>query len=280
MLIGGMNSRLANIEMVGSIVKGSIGIPSNNAMMMIALESYFKTQVELALYQDKGIRESLKVEKLKQFILSKQVDVVGLTEVNKDWKRVDIENTVWAATAGWTEARRIQTSHNKALPPQAEFQVGGTLSMCFNELSYQISARGSDDWNLGCWSWMELNGISNHSTLIVTAYCPVVSSSPVSCYSRYLTYLAMNSSLPDTDPLSIPGNITCPCQLFGYDLKHFLEQCISQGQHIIMLMGNFNFEYKDLRAWMLDMGVLDVIGHHHGTDDVPRTHTRSKIFPN
>ena len=81
-------------------------------------------------------RESLKVEKLKQFILSKQVDFVGLSEVNKDWRRVDTENTVWAATVGWTEARRIQTSNNKTLPPQAEFQVGGTLSMYFNELSY------------------------------------------------------------------------------------------------------------------------------------------------
>jgi len=58
LLIGGMNSRLANSGMVGSIVKGSMGIPSNNARMKIALESYFKTQVELALYQDKGIEKA------------------------------------------------------------------------------------------------------------------------------------------------------------------------------------------------------------------------------
>jgi len=147
------------------------------------------------------------------------VDFVGLTEVNKDWRRVDTDNTVWAATSGRTEAWRIQTSNNKTLPPQAEFHVGGTLSMYFNELSYRISARGCDDWNLGHWSWSELNGIGNHPTLIVTVYCPVVSSSPSSCYSQHLTYMAMNSSLPDTDPLHTPGNITCPRQLFGYDHK-------------------------------------------------------------
>jgi len=56
--------------------------------------------------------------------------------VNKDWRRVDTENIVWAATVGWTEAQIIQMPNNKTLPPQAEFQVGGTLSMCFNELSY------------------------------------------------------------------------------------------------------------------------------------------------
>jgi len=125
---------------------------------------------------------------------------------------------------------------------------------------------------------MELNGIGNHSTLIVTAYCPVVSSSPGSCYSQHLTYMAVNSSLPDTNPLSIPENITCPRQLFGYDLKCFLEQRMSQGQHIIV-MGDFNSEYKDLRAWKLDMGLLDVIGRRYGTDNVPRTHTRSKDTP-
>jgi len=36
-------------------------------------------------------------------------------------------------------------------------------------------------------------------------------------------------------------------------------------------MGDFNFEHKDLRDWMLDMGLLDVIGRHHGTDNVPKT---------
>jgi len=44
-------------------------------------------------------------------------------------------------------------------------------------------------------------------------------------------------------------------------------------------MGDFNSEYKDLRAWMLDMGLLDVIGQRHGTDNVPRTYTRSKDSP-
>jgi len=62
--------------------------------------------------------------------------------------------------------------------------------------------------------------------------------------------MAMNSSLPDTDPLSIPENITCPRQLFGYDLKRFLEQCISQGQHIIV-MGDLtlNIRILELGCW-------------------------------
>jgi len=201
-----MNSRLANSGIGRKHREGIHGDPIKQRKDEDSIRILLQNSGGIGFVSGQRNRESLKVEKLKQFILSKQVDFVGLTEVNKDWRRVDTENTVWAATAGWTEARRIHTSHNKTLPPQAEFQVGGTLSMCFNELSYRISARGSDDRNLGRWSWMEMNGIGNHFTLIVTAYCPVVSTSPGSCYSQHLTYMAMNSSLPvpDTDPLSIP----------------------------------------------------------------------------
>jgi len=58
LLIGGMNSRLANSGIGRKHREGIHGKPSNNAKMKIALESYFKTQVELALYQDKGIEKA------------------------------------------------------------------------------------------------------------------------------------------------------------------------------------------------------------------------------
>jgi len=58
LLIGGMNSRLANSGMVGSIVKGFMGIPSNSTKMKMALESCFKTQEESDLYQDKEIEKA------------------------------------------------------------------------------------------------------------------------------------------------------------------------------------------------------------------------------
>ena len=34
------------------------------------------------------------MDKLKKFIIEKQVDIVGLAEVNKDWRCVPTENTV------------------------------------------------------------------------------------------------------------------------------------------------------------------------------------------
>ena len=47
------------------------------------------------------------MERLKQLILDYDFDVVGLTEVNKDWRLMNYNETIWGATEGWKENRRI-----------------------------------------------------------------------------------------------------------------------------------------------------------------------------
>jgi len=112
------------------------------------------------LSQDREIeKESYKIEKLKKFIIEKQVDIVGLTEVNKDWRCVPTENTVWAATAPWRETQKIQVSNYTTSQQNREHQIeiGGTISMAFDEVLHRISERGQDIRGLGRWSSMELN---------------------------------------------------------------------------------------------------------------------------
>ena len=223
-------------------------------------------------------RESYKMDKLKKFIIEKQVDIVGLTEVNKDWRCVPTDNTVWAATAPWRETRKIQTSNNTTGQMNREHQIGGTITMAFDEVSYHVSDRNQDERGLGRWSWMELNGVGGTKTTIITAYCPVNSSGLGGCYTQHLTYMSLHRSEPESSCHFIPESIVCPRQLFGYDLHKFVDGCIEEGNQII-LMGDFNSEYSILREWMLDLSLLDVIGKKHGYEDVPRTHTRSKDSP-
>jgi hypothetical protein len=44
-------------------------------------------------------------------------------------------------------------------------------------------------------------------------------------------------------------------------------------------MGDFNSEYVDLREWMLDLGLLDIIGKQYGYNEAPNTFNRSKTSP-
>jgi len=44
-------------------------------------------------------------------------------------------------------------------------------------------------------------------------------------------------------------------------------------------MGDFNHEYAVLREWILNLGLLDIIGNKHGYEAAPKTHMRSKDSP-
>ena len=61
-------------------------------------------------------------------------------------------------------------------------------------------------------------------TTIVTAYCPVVSTSPGSVFSQHLAYTAMHANDNESSEHYIPEDcLHCPCTLFGHNLKKFLQ---------------------------------------------------------
>ena len=204
---------------------------------------------------------------------------MGLAEVNKDWRCVDTEHTVWKATESWREHRKVQVGHNTSFPAQQERQIGGTLMMAFDEVCFRVSKRGVDHRGLGRYSWMEFSGIGGVTTTCVTAYCPVISASPGGVFSQHLAYMAVHANDSDASDHYIPQAYAhCPRKLFGHDLKKFIQDQQEKG-HQILVMGDFNSEYSQLRTWMADLALLDIIGKKHGVDDVPRTHTRSKDSP-
>jgi len=224
-------------------------------------------------------QESVKIEKLKRLILGKSIDLVGLAEVNKDWRCVDTEHIVWKATESWREHRRVQVGHNSSFPAQRERQIGGTLMMAFDKVCFWVSKRGVDHRGLGRYSWMNFSGIGGVTATCVTAYCPVISASPGGAFSQHLTYMAVHANDAETSDYFIPqAYVNCPRELFGHDLKKLIQDRQENG-HQILVMGDFNSEYSQLRAWMADLALLDIIGKKHGVDNVPRTHTRLKDSP-
>ena len=87
--------------------------------------------------------------------------------------------------------------------------------IAFDDLVFSINKQGIDEQNLGRWSYITINGKNEVKTTFITSYCPVVSNSPGSAYAQILIYMAENKK-------DIPTGITCPRQLYGHDLKHFI----------------------------------------------------------
>ena len=223
----------------------------------------------IGFISDKRCKQTLKLEKLKKLILTHDFDLVGLTEVNKDWRKVSQDNTIWGATSGWREHRRIQVAQNVTKPPSnSDLLIGGTAMMAFDDFVFKISKQENDSRKLGRWCSLSITGKNNVITTIFTCYCPVRSTSLGSAYAQQLIYIAEHTNiLPET---------SCPRQLFGLDLQQAVEEKVNLG-HNVILMGDFNSDYNKLTTWMSELGLIDLIAHKHG--HCPKTHMRSRDAP-
>ena len=129
-------------------------------------------------------KETLKMERLKQITINYNIDLLCLTELNKDWRAIKQDNTIWNGTSRWKENRRVQVSNNVTKPTTGSNQIGGTAMVAFDDMVFNISDQGKDERNLGRWSYISTNGKNDVITTFITCYCPVRSSSTGSNYSQ------------------------------------------------------------------------------------------------
>ena len=158
----------------------------------------------IGFVSDKRCKQTLKMEKLKKLVIDHNVDLISLTEVNKDWRKIDYQNTIWGATTSWKSNRRIQVAQNKTKPAQnTEHLVGGVATAAFGDLVFRISDQGEDERKLGRWGFITITGKNDIKTTIFTCYCPCRGKSPGSAYSQQLVYMAEHATdIPDTTPMN------------------------------------------------------------------------------
>ena len=190
------------------------------------------------------------MEKLKKLILNYDFDIVGLTEVNKDWRKINYDDTIWGATAGWKENRRIQISQNKTKKAENSHLIGVSVTIAFSDILFRITDQGEDTKKLGRWSYIILTGKNELRTTIYTYYCPCRSSSVGSAHAQQLLYMSENKdNFPD---------VSCPTQLFGKYLYAELKNKLDNG-HNLIVQGDFNSQYDDLHIWMFGLGLENII---------------------
>ena len=114
--------------------------------------------------------ESLKMEKLKKLLITHEVDIAGITELNKNWKKVDTNHNIWAATRSWFQNHCVQTSCNRHFNSSTSKLTGGTALMALNDLSFCISSQFEDVRGLGRWSSFTFRGKNNKFTTVFNCY--------------------------------------------------------------------------------------------------------------
>ena len=82
--------------------------------------------------------QSYKINKLKDTLLKHGIDILGLSEANKDWRMIPQKQTLWQLMDGWFEHRRLTTSLNSMVPPTSQIQYGGTAMLANIKVAYSI----------------------------------------------------------------------------------------------------------------------------------------------
>jgi hypothetical protein len=164
-----------------------------DAIGRIVYDFYYIILGESDLLPTSNVKKPWRWRNLKKLILDYDIDITSLTEVNKDWRKVEYDNTIWGSTAGWRENRRVQVSHNKSVAlGDSEFQVGGTVMLMLGDVSFRISDQGEDSRNLGQWSYITLTGKNNATTTIFTCYWPCHSPCTGSAFVQQMLYMAIH----------------------------------------------------------------------------------------
>lgn len=222
------------------------------------------------------------LNKLRLFCDSKQVDLVGLTETNTDWRTVDPECQMWKMARAWFPASRTIVSNNQRVPATDHKQWGGTAMLCMQDLCAFENGklRCRDFRGLGRWSSMSFAGKMNTTVTFITAYCPVNNAYGLqSTSTKQRVYINKHlGQHREEHPDYIPPTADTPRKLFGHDLKTTILKLQSLG-HQVWVMGDFNAEYPELRTWMANLGLVDMIGQRHGCDSLPITCKKSNKFP-
>ena len=210
-------------------------------------------------------RHTPKLTKLKDFILKHKVDIVGLSETNKDWRAIPQTETFWQYTDGWFEHRRLVTSINEKVPIRTQTQYGGTLLMATNRIAYSIKKLDTDSRRLGRWSSILVKGKNDMLCRIICAYCPCISAGTSSTYAGQIIGLAKDQIT------------SCPRHQFWQDLKTYIRECTDNSEQVIV-MGDWNSQYQEVVQWMKMVGLKDIIHDRHKTPPPP-TCKRSRSAP-
>ena len=210
--------------------------------------------------------QSPKITKLRDTLIKHQVDILGLSEVNKDWRVIPKKDTFWSITDGWFEHRRLTTGINSKVPPTSQIQYGGTLVMAMNRIAYSITAHNDDARQLGRWTSFLFRGKNQHHCRIICAYCPCKGVGTKSTYALQVIGLAK------------AGITECPRKQFWDDLKCYIRECQNNNEQVIV-MGDWNTEYREVVHWMRTLGLADIIQQRHSTSTPPPTCNRSSTGP-
>jgi hypothetical protein len=188
-------------------------------------------------------------------------DVAAIAEVNTFWSAVQPYDRLFERTRGWFSALQISNAYAYDFPAASTNQAGGTAIFTMNDNVHFVMEKSADRW--GRWCSTKFRGSRNMSFRVISAYrCVRNIHGPLSVWNQ-LRYL-MDLQQRDGDPI----------ECFDYDLSAFIQQCMSDGEQIILGIDvNADVRSSSFTKTMNNLGLFDICTHRHGIN-TPSTYAR------
>ncbi|GFH55416.1 hypothetical protein CTEN210_11892, partial [Chaetoceros tenuissimus] len=228
------------------------------------------------------VKSSNKLNKLLDFVERKQVDIVGMAEVNKDWRMVGEDRALWKIMRSYRIGNsKAVVANNRQIPQRRELQWGGTAMVCVGDITASVHGKlkNRDPRGLGRWTEMTINGKEGTKTTFITCYCPNASKSgEEGVPAQQQVYINQHGAIRDEEHVHYipPEAERDPRKLFWVDLDIRIKELQEMGRKVFV-MGDFNSEYSEVVEWMELRGLEDLIAKKHGK--LPRTCKKSKNDP-
>jgi len=208
-------------------------------------------------------RGKIKDDTIRVGLTKWDFDIFGFAETNLDWRLLPEEDKFPSRTQEWWETQHVSWTNNRTAPPRQARQFGGTALFSINQVAHRVVEKGSDETNLGRWTWTRYQGRNSQTLRVVVAYRPNPPQGPFTVYAQQNAFF--NSI----------GREICPRRAFLLDLVKDLQKFIELGDNVILLIdGNSNMKQSDLKAALVQIDMEEVIIGKHGLDG-PATHKRN-----
>ena len=214
-----------------------------------------------------SFNDHLKNERLYTAIKDHRLDVIGMSEINRNWNMLDSESGWRARTRTWWEASKAVVAHNYKDCNTSSFQPGGNIVQCMGKVTHEVIGSGWDPTGLGRWSWLRFRGKHEVTLMMICAYRPCRPSRATgvnTTYSQHLRYFDDNDD--DRDPR----------QAILEDLGKFIQECHhNQDQIIVMMDMNEDVNSNQVQQWLEENGLRDAITDQREETPPPTYHRGS-----
>ena len=138
---------------------------SNRPMEAVGDECAFKLSTSLRLMTQNInglglIAENIKELAVKELLINKKIDVMGIQETNVCWHKMQNKHKIWDRFRAWKESGscKVSVAYNTSDTISAKSQYGGTSLITMNMLAHRHLDSGVDETHLGRWAWTRYRG--------------------------------------------------------------------------------------------------------------------------